>query len=78
MTVFIVACKAEIVLRSMSIGLRFSDGFETFSYVKNRALIWHNRTTISGTLHLGYDFNEGIVLRFTASEYDFGVSEFFL
>jgi len=78
MTVFIVASKAEIVLRSMSIGLRFSDGFETFSCVKNCAPIWQNRTTILSMLHLGSDFNEGIVLRFTASEYDFDVSEFSL
>jgi len=31
----------------------------------------------SGTLHLGSDVNEEIVLRFTTSEYDFGVFEFF-
>jgi len=46
MTVSIIASKAEIVLRSMSIGLRFSDDFETFSYVKNRAPIWQNQATI--------------------------------
>ncbi|KEH18091.1 hypothetical protein MTR_8g010720 [Medicago truncatula] len=34
-----------------------------------------NRATIWQTLQPGYDFNEAIVLRFTASEYDFGVSE---
>ncbi|AES77729.2 hypothetical protein MTR_7g016500 [Medicago truncatula] len=36
-----------------------------------------NRATIWQTLQPGYDFNEAIVLRFTTSEYDFGVSENF-
>jgi len=53
MIVFIVASKAKIVLRYMGIGLRFGDGLETFSFVKNRAPVWQNRATISGTLHLG-------------------------
>jgi len=53
MTVFIVASKEKIVLRYMGIGLRFGEGLETFSFVNNRAPIWQNRATISGTLHLG-------------------------
>jgi len=36
-----------------------------------------NRATIWQTLQLGYEFNEAIVLRFTASKYDFSVSENF-
>ena len=77
MTVLIIASKVEIVLRSMSIGLRFSSDFETISFVKNRAPICQNRATILGTLHLGSDVDEEIVLRFTASEYNFGGSKFF-
>jgi len=60
-----------------SIGLRFYSKFETFCLVKNRAPMKPNRTTIWQTLQLGYEFNEAIVLRFTASEYDFSVSENF-
>lgn len=59
------------------IGLRFYSKFETFCLVKNRAPLEPNRATIWQTLQPGYDFNEAIVLRFTASEYDFGVSENF-
>jgi len=33
-----------------------------------------NRATILQTLQLSFEFNEAIVLRFTASEYDFSVS----
>ena len=47
----------------------------TFGLVKNRASIYEHRATIWQTLQLGYEFNEAIVLRFTASEYDFGVYE---
>jgi len=61
----------------LSIGLRFSCNFETFCLVKNRAPMEPNRATIWQTLQLRYEFNEAIVLRFTASEYDFSVSENF-
>jgi len=54
--------------------LRFYCKFETFCLVKNRALIYENRTTIWQTLQLGFEFNEAIVLRFTPPEYDFRVS----
>jgi len=56
------------------IGLRFYCKFETFCLVKNRAPIYENRGTIWQALQLGFEFNEAIVLRFTASEYDFCVS----
>ena len=59
------------------IGLRFYCKFETFCLVKNRASIYENRATIWKTLQLGFEFNEAIVLRFTASEYGFRVSENF-
>jgi len=36
-----------------------------------------NRATIWQTLQLSFEFNEAIVLRFTASEYDFSVSRNF-
>ena len=61
----------------LSIGLRFSCNFETFCLVKNCAPMEPNRATIWQTLQLGYEFNEAIVLRFTASAYDFSVSENF-
>jgi len=60
-----------------STGLRFYSKFKTFCLVKNRAPMEPNRATIWQTLQLGYEFNEAIVLRFTASEYDFSVSENF-
>jgi len=60
-----------------SIGLQFYSKFETVCLVKNRASMEPNRATIWQTLQLGYEFNEAIVLRFTASEYDFSVSENF-
>ena len=60
-----------------STGLRFSSKFKTFCLVKKRAPMEPNRATIWQTLQLGYEFNEAIVLRFTASEYDFSVSENF-
>jgi len=60
-----------------NIGLRFYNKFETFCLVKNRAPMEPNRATIWQTLQLGYEFNEAIVLRFTASEYNFSVSENF-
>jgi len=75
MTHLMFASKEEIVLRFMSIGLRFYCKFKTFCLVKNRAPMEPNRATIWQTLQLGFEFNEAIVLRFTASEYDFGVSE---
>jgi len=58
-------------------GLRFYSKFETFCLVKNRAPMEPNWVTIWQTLQLGYEFNEAIVLRFTASDYDFSVSENF-
>jgi len=57
-----------------SIRLRFCCIFETFCLVKNRALMEQNRATIWQTLQLSFEFNEAIVLRFTASEYNFSVS----
>ena len=60
-----------------NIGLRFCSIFETFCLVKNRAPMEQNRATIWQTLQLRFKFNEAIVLRFTASEYDFSVSENF-
>ena len=60
-----------------SIGLRFYSKFETFCLVKNRAPMEPNRAMIWQTLQLGYEFNEATVIRFTASEYDFSVSENF-
>ena len=60
-----------------SIRLRFYSKFETLCLVKNQAPMEPNRATIWQTLQLGSEFNEAIVLRFTASEYDFSVSENF-
>jgi len=40
---------------------------------KKCAPIYENRATIWQTLQLGFEFNEAIVLRFTASEYNFRV-----
>ena len=56
------------------IGLRFYYKFETFCLVKIHAPIYENRATIWQTLQLGFEFNEAIMLRFTASKYDFRVS----
>jgi len=60
-----------------SIRLQIHSKFETFCLVKNRAPMEPNRATILQMLQLGYEFNDAIVLRFTASEYDFNVSENF-
>ena len=60
-----------------SIGLQFYSKFETFCLVKNRAPMEPNRATIWQTLQLRYEFNEAIVLWFTASEYNFSVFENF-
>jgi len=57
-----------------SIGLRFFCNFETFCLVKNRAPMGQNRAPIWQTLQLSFEFTEAIVLRFSASEYDFSVS----
>jgi hypothetical protein len=57
-----------------SIGLQFCCYFETFCLVKNRAPMEQNRATIWQTLQLRFEFNEAIMLRFTASEYNFSVS----
>jgi len=59
----------------MSIRLRFYCKFETFCLVKNRAPMVPNRAMIWQTFQLESEFNEAIVLRFTTSEYDFGISE---
>jgi len=59
------------------IGLRFYCKIETFCLVKNHAPIYKNRATIWQTLQLDFEFNEVIMLRFTASEYDFRVSRYF-
>ena len=77
MTHLMFASKEEIVLRFMSIGLLFYCKFETFCLVKNRAPMEPNRATIWQTLQLESEFNEAIMLRFTASKYDFSVSENF-
>jgi len=58
----------------LSIGVRFSCNFETFCLVKNRAPMGQNRAPIWQTLQLSFEFNEAIVLRFTASKYDLRVS----
>ena len=57
-----------------SIGVRFMKLFCNIWFVQNRAPIYENRAPIWQTLQLESGFNEAIVLRFTASEYDFCVS----
>jgi len=54
-----------------------NDTFDVGKQRRNRAPMEPNRATIWQTLQLGYEFNEAIVLRFTASEYDFSVPENF-
>ena len=58
-----------------SIGVRFMKLF--CDIWSNRAPIYEHRATIWQTLQPGSKFNEAIVPRYTASEYDFSVSENF-
>jgi len=61
------------VLRFLASGYDFSTTLR-HCLVKNRAPMGQNRAPIWQTRQLSFEFTEAIVLRFSASEYDFSVS----